>query len=309
MKKAFLQLHLSIVCSSFTGIFGKLITLSAGLLVFWRIMIACSCLWLWLYLRKQIEKTTRRDKIGMLLVGVLLAIHWTFFYASIKTGNVSVTIVSFSTIGFFTALVEPLMTKRRIDPREIFFSCISLAGVMCIFGFNTSMRLCIVLSLLAAFTAAILAVYFKKYRARYRSTTVLSWQLLGALGFCFAAMPLYFQVMPPEPFWPGWPNTLWLPIFAIFSTLFMYILQISSLEKISAFTVNLTYNLEPVYTIILAFIIFDEHKNVSWPFYVGITLIGLAVLLTTLSTIHQRRRADKAMALKEKRRLGEGAPC
>ena len=118
---------------------------------------------------------------------------------------------------------------------------------------------------MGAAAAALLAVYFKRYRAKYSSVTVMSWQLLGGFSSYRVAIPVYVSLMPPEPFIPTWPDTLYLPIFAIFCTLFMYILQIQSLEHISAFTVNLSYNLEPIYSIILAMIIRRAHMTSVLP--------------------------------------------
>ena len=112
VKKAFLQLHISILLAGWTGVFGKLMMLSPGLIVFWRIVIAGGCLWLWAWLTKRLEKVTPRDRIAIMGVGALLAVQWTLFYASIKASNVSIGVVAFSSIGFFTALIEPLMNKR-----------------------------------------------------------------------------------------------------------------------------------------------------------------------------------------------------
>lgn len=239
MKKAFLQLHISILLAGWTGVFGKLMMLSPGLIVFWRIVIAGGCLWLWAWLTKRLEKVTPRDRIAIMGVGALLAVQWTLFYASIKASNVSIGVVAFSSIGFF-----------------------------------------------------------KRYRAKYSSVTVMSWQLLGGFAFSCVAIPIYVSLMPPEPFIPTWPDTLYLPIFAIFCTLFMYILQIQSLEHISAFTVNLSYNLEPIYSIILAMVIFGEARDLGPSFYAGIGLIALSVALQTSSVVRGRKRQKRIEARK-----------
>ncbi len=294
MKNAFIQLHVSILLAGWTGIFGKLLTLSPGLIVFWRIVIAGSCLWLWLWFRKKLEHVTTRDKLGILAVGALLATQWTLFYASIRYSNVSIGVVAFSSIGFFTAILEPLMTGRRISIREVLFSLVTILGISLIFHFDAQYRLGIVLGLVGAAGAAILAVFFKKYRAKYSSETVMSWQLLG--GFCYAlvALPIYVSLMPAEPFFPVWPDTIYLLIFAIPCTLFMYLLQIQSLQHISAFTVNLSYNLEPIYSIILAMIIFDESKDLGLSFVGGVGLIALSVALQTYAVMHDNKKSKKA---------------
>ena len=129
MKKAFLQLHISILLAGWTGVFGKLMMLSPGLIVFWRIVIAGGCLWLWAWLTKRLEKVTPRDRIAIMGVGALLAVQWTLFYASIKASNVSIGVVAFSSIGFFTALIEPLMNRARISLREMLFSLVTIFGI------------------------------------------------------------------------------------------------------------------------------------------------------------------------------------
>ena len=128
MKKAFLQLHLSVILAGWTGIFGKLISLSPGLIVFWRIVIAGALLWTWTRLTGKLEAVTKRDRIGIMGVGALLMIQWTLFYAAIKASNVSIGVVTFSSIGFFTALLEPLMTGSRVKLKEIAFSLLTIIG-------------------------------------------------------------------------------------------------------------------------------------------------------------------------------------
>ena len=263
MKKAFLQLHISILLAGWTGVFGKLMMLSPGLIVFWRIVIAGGCLWLWAWLTKRLEKVTPRDRIAIMGVGALLAVQWTLFYASIKASNVSIGVVAFSSIGFFTALIEPLMNRARISLREMLFSLVTIFGISLIFHFDAQYRLGIALGLMGAAAAALLAVYFKRYRAKYSSVTVMSWQLLGGFAFSCVAIPIYVSLM-----------------------------------HISAFTVNLSYNLEPIYSIILAMVIFGEARDLGPSFYAGIGLIALSVALQTSSVVRGRKRQKRIEARK-----------
>lgn len=295
MKKAFIELHLSVLLAGWTGIFGKLISMSPGMIVLWRIMIAGALLWGWLALRRAVEFVRPRDRVGIMLVGALLMIQWTLFYAAIKASNVSITIVTFSSMGFFTAILEPILTRTRMSLREIGYSILTVFGISLIFHFDTEYRTGILLSLTSAACAAALAVFFRMYKAKYRATTVMSWQLLGGLACALLMLPAYRHLMPPEPFLP--PSLFdfgCLCIFASFCTIGMYVLQISSLERISAFTVNLTYNLEPVYSIILAMILFDEARDLGPTFYVGLGFIALSVGLQTWSVVRIQRRAARA---------------
>ena len=150
MKKAFLQLHLSVLLAGWTGIFGKLITMSPGFIVLWRIIIAGTLLWGWLALRRTIEYVRPKDRLGIMAVGALLMIQWTLFYAAIKASNVSITIVTFSSMGFFTAILEPLITRTRMSIKEIGFSILTVFGISLIFHFDTQYRTGIMLSLTSA---------------------------------------------------------------------------------------------------------------------------------------------------------------
>lgn len=290
VTKAFLQLHVSILLAGWTGVFGKLISLSPGLIVFWRIVIAGGLLWLWAFITKKLEPVRRLDKLGIMGVGALLMIQWTLFYASIKASNVSIGVVSFSSIGFFTAILEPLIHRRRPSVKEIGISLLTIFGIYLIFHFDTQYRLGIIFGLLSALGAALLAIFFKIYRAKYSTNTCMAWQLLGGFIAISLLMPLYRHFMPAEPFVPAGIDIAYLLIFGTFCTLGMYILQIQSLERISAFTVNLSYNLEPVYSILLAMVIFGEARDLGLSFYAGVGLIILSVLLQTLSVMNLSRR-------------------
>ena len=161
----------------------------------------------------------------------------------------------------------------------------------------------IILGIISAAAAAALAVFFRKYKAKYRADTVMSWQLAGGFAACLILMPFYRHFGPAENFLPSGIDWLYLSIFASFCTLGMYLLQIQALEKISAFTVNLTYNLEPVYSIILAMIIFQEGRDLGPSFYFGLFCIGLSVLLQTMSVV----RLQKKVARLESDRTATGA--
>lgn len=290
VTKAFIQLHLSILLAGWTGVFGKLISLSPGLIVFWRIVIAGGLIWLWAAATKKLDAVKKLDRIGIMGVGALLMLQWTLFYASIKASNVSIGVVAFSSIGFFTAILEPLFHRRRPSLKELGISLLTILGIYLIFHFDTQYRLGIVFGLLSAFGAALLAIFFKHYRAKFSTNTCMAWQLAGGFVAIVLLMPVYRHFMPPEPFFPEGLDILYLLIFATFCTLGMYILQIQSLERISAFTVNLSYNLEPVYSILLAMVIFHEARDLGLSFYAGVGLIILSVMLQTLSVTKLSRR-------------------
>lgn len=290
MRKAFFELHLAILIAGWTGIFGKLIDMSAGLLVFWRVALAAALLWAIALVKKNLERTSAKTALGMCGAGVLLMLSWAAFYAAIKTSNVSVGVVAFSSVGFFTAIIEPLMTHRRINVRELAFSLVTIAGIALVFHFDTRYRLGIIFGLLSGLSAAILTIFFRNFRTRYATMTVLTWQLTGAFISALALLPLYHCLMPPEPLLPSMKNALLLVVFASIFTIGMYFLQVQALEKISAFTVNLSYNLEPVYSIVIAMILFGEARELNWSFWAGLALIALSVGLQTASVLKLQKK-------------------
>ena len=175
--------------------------------------------------------------------------------------------------------------------RELAFSLVTIAGIALVFHFDTRYRLGIIFGLLSGLSAAILAVFFKSFRTRYATMTVLTWQLTGAFVSALVLLPLYAHLMPPEPLIPTLKNALYLVVFSSIFTIGMYFLQIQALEKISAFTVNLSFNLEPVYSIVIAMILFGEARELNWSFWAGLALIALSVGLQTTSVLQLQKKA------------------
>ena len=136
LRNPYVKLHLSIILSCFTSIFGRIITLNEGLLVFYRLLMSVIILLPVLELIKKPPKTDLKNFFKIMLVGIFLGIHWLFFYGSIKYANVSIGIVCFSLVSFFTALIDPLLEKHRVYKHEILFSLITILGILLIFHLN-----------------------------------------------------------------------------------------------------------------------------------------------------------------------------
>lgn len=282
-RKGFIQLHLSVLLAGFTGLFGKLITLNEVDIVWYRMLFTTSILLVFTGL----PKVTLRKFIQLSGCGALLGLHWMLFYGSIKASNVSIGVICFSLVGFFTAICEPLILKRRFSWMELLLSCITVAGVMCIFSFDTRYRYGIMIGIVSSLVCALYVIYNKKASVGVRSRDVLMSQMSGGLIVVSSIIPLYLTVFPSNQqvvVIPEGSNLWFMLCHALFCTVGMYLLQIQALKRLSAFTVNLSYNLEPCYTIILAFLIFGEGREVNFSFYLGITLIVLSVLLQTLRT-------------------------
>jgi|SRR6185312_5919031 drug/metabolite transporter (DMT)-like permease len=282
MKKAFIQLHIAVLLAGLTGILGKLISLNAGLLVWYRLLLTAPSLWLLALIRRQSIRIDRRDLWRIFGIGSIAALHWVAFYASIKYSNVSVGLLCFSAVGFFTAFLEPLVLKHRIDVVELFLGLLVIAGIFLIFQVDPHYKTGIIIGLVSSLLGSLFPVLNKRILRRVPSETVTLYELSGGFLALTALMPLYLYLFPAPSLLPTWQDWLWLLILSWACTVLAFNLSMAALHKISAFTVNLSYNLEPVYGILLAFMLFREDKYMNHGFYVGMSLILLSIVLQTL---------------------------
>ena len=282
MKKAFFQLHIAVFLAGFTAILGKLITLNEGLLVWFRLFITVVSLGFILVLRKELKRINTKDALKIFGVGAIVALHWVTFYGSVKYANVSVALVCFSATGFFTAFFEPLILKRRISIVEVLLGLLGIAGIYIIFDFHPQYKTGIIFGIISAMGSALFPIFNKTLLLKFSPRILTLYELGGGLITLTLLVPLYLLQFPATYYFPTNTDWLWLLVLAWFCTVLSFDLQLNALKKISAFTANLTYNLEPVYGIILAFIIFKENENLSRAFYFGVALILLAVVLQML---------------------------
>ena len=283
-RKGFIQLHLSVLLAGFTGLFGRLITLNEVDIVWYR-MLFTTCI---LLVFTGLPRVGWRKFLQLCGCGGLLGLHWILFYGSIKASNVSIGVICFSLIGFFTALFEPLLSGRRLSWAELLLSLITVAGVLCIFSLDARYRYGIGIGVVSSAVCALYAICNKKASVGVRSRTVLMYQMAGGLVVVSLIAPLYLWLFPaggPVVVIPEGSNLWFMLCHALFCTVGMYLLQIQALKRLSAFTVNLTYNLEPCYTIALAFLIFGEGREINFSFYLGIALIVLSVVLQTAKAL------------------------
>ena len=282
-RKAFWQLHISVMLAGFTGLFGKLITLNEVDIVWYRMLFTSLILMVFTGL----PRVGWKKFLQIAGCGALLGLHWMLFYSSIKASNVSIGVVCFALVGFFTAIFEPIVFHRKVSWAELLLSLITVAGLLCIFSFDARYRYGIAIGVVSSAVCALYAIFNKKVSVGVRSRTMLMYQMSGGIVGVSLIIPLYLMVFPsqqPVVVIPEGSNLWWMLCHALFCTIGMYLLQIQALKQLSAFTVNLTYNLEPCYTILLAFLFFGEARELNLSFYVGISLVILSVLLQTRRT-------------------------
>lgn len=283
-------MHIAVFLAGFTAILGKLITLNEGLLVWFRLLITVSTLGIMLYYQKRIKAIPWGDMLKIFGVGVIVALHWVTFYGSVKYGNVSVALVCFSATGFFTAFFEPMILRRKLSVIEIGLGMMAIAGIYIIFDFHPQYKLGIIFGILSAMGSALFPIFNKRLLVVYEPKTLTLYELGGGLLALTVLVPLYLQKFPASYYVPTATDWLWLFVLAWLCTVLSFDLQLNALKKVSAFTANLTYNLEPVYGIILAFIFFKENENLHREFYLGVLLILLAVVLQMWRISRQYRR-------------------
>ena len=279
MKKALIQLHIAVFLAGFTAILGKLITLNEGLLVWYRLFITVITLLALQYFKKQLQRIALKDALHIFGVGALVAIHWVTFYGSVKYANVSVALVCFSATGFFTALLEPLITKKPLVLTEVGLGLLAIIGIYIIFDFHPQYKVGIIFGIISAFGSALFPIFNKGLVVRFAPETITLYELAGGLITLTILVPFYLLQFPAAYYLPTASDWGWLLVLAWLCTVLSFHLQLNALKKISAFTANLTYNLEPVYGIILAFIFFKENEQLNPWFYLGVSCILLAVIL------------------------------
>lgn len=289
MRKAFLQLHIAVVLAGFTGILGRLITLNEGLLVWYRLLFSTVTLWLLFFLMKRIERISFKECLPIFGVGFIAALHWVTFYGSIKYANVSVALVCFSSIGFFTAVIEPLILRTKLDYKELFLGLLVICGIYIIFHFDPQYKIGIIVGIISALLGCLFPILNRIFLRRHSTETVTLYELTGGFLSLSVLMPFYLSLFPAGHMLPSINDFLWLMVLSWFCTVLAFQLSMNALRRISAFTVNLTYNLEPVYGILLAFAVYQENKELGSSFYAGLAIIILAVALQTVNVYLNHR--------------------
>jgi drug/metabolite transporter (DMT)-like permease len=289
LKKAFLQLHLAVLLAGFTAILGKLIALNEGLLTSYRMFLSALILGLFLFLRKELQILSLKNTLQLFGVGAIISLHWVLFYGSIKYSNVSVSVTCLSTIGFFTSLFEPLIRRRRIDLIEVLLGLLVVAGIYLIFNFYPQYKTGIIFGIISAMLASIFPIINKKILLEFSPNTVTLYEMTGGFAALCFILPVYLHFFPANYFIPTVSDFWWLLILAGLCTVYAFNLSLQALKHISAFTTNLTYNFEPIYSIILAFIIFKENQFLGMGFYIGFALILLAITLQMVRVYQDKK--------------------
>ena len=283
-------LHIAVFLAGWTGIFGRLISLGGLPLVWYRMMTSVVVLAAVLALMRRLHKTALRAVMKICGCGILLALHWVAFFASIQASNVSIGVACVATSCFFTTLFDPLVNRKRLQWKNILLSFIAIAGILFIFSIDVRFRLGIALGLLCAALYSLFSILNINIanETKEDSATMLLYELIGGVLFLTLCIPAFRALYPAEPVVPVGSDLVSLLALGSVFTVIPFLFQLQALRKLTAFTVNMAYNLEPVYSIAIAAVLFGELQEVGFSFWVGIFLIVLSVVLQTYSVVRAK---------------------
>lgn len=275
-------MHLAVLLWGATGVLGRGIELNEALLVWYRLLIVSVSLFVYIKFTHGKLWVTKKQLIRLSIVGILLMMHWVCFYGGIKYSNVSVTLSLLSATSLFTALLEPLIERKKVNRSELLFSIIAMLGIGIIFySDENTYGVGMILALMAAFLGAFFNILNKEVVKELESSVVSFYEIFIGMLLLTVFLPFYVGYFEVEKLLPTTTDWVLLTILAILCTHITMILSLNALKHLSAFTVTLSINLEPVYGILLAFLIFRENNNLNAGFFIGTLVIMLSVLLHT----------------------------
>lgn len=302
MNKSLLQIHTAVFLWGFTGILGKIISLNAPMLVTYRMLLTSLILFFILLLQNKWVRYERKDFIAVVKVGGLFAIHWVLFFQSVKLANASIAMLCLATASVFIALLQPLIKKTTFQIREVAIGLIALVGVACIYFIQpdesighgmANFRLGVIYGVLAAILSAVFTIYNKPLSEKYPSQPTVFWEMFSGLVVLVISLPFVFPEAIKELQIPSWQDIIALFCLALFCTVIAQSLALKALKKLDAFTVTLSVNLEPIYGMIFAFVLYQENKQFNWGTYLGIFLILFSLALQITMSRRARKKALK----------------
>jgi drug/metabolite transporter (DMT)-like permease len=275
--KSYLHLHVIVFIWGFTAILGKLISLEALDLVWYRMLFASVIMTFVVLFNKEKIKVPFNVLIGFVVSGVIIAAHWLTFYQAIKVSNVSITLACLSTGAFFASILEPIFYKRKVIWYELLFGLIVVVGLGIIFNVETKYASGIYLAITSAFLSALFSVINGKYAKEYDPNVISLYELSS--GVFFLSIYLFFAgSFTPAFFSLSVNDLIWLFLLSSICTAYAFSASVKVMKFLSPFTVMLTINLEPIYGIILALLIFKDGEEMSPLFYVGALIILATVI-------------------------------
>ncbi|MEK6782745.1 MAG: DMT family transporter [Bacteroidota bacterium] len=278
--KDYLKLHFIVFLWGFTATLGKLVTIPSVEMVFYRSLLAAFGMAVLIVMTRGRFKIEANDLLKLLATGCIVAIHWLTFFASGRVSNPSISLVGFATCSFWAAILEPLAKRKNIQPLEIGLGLVVLLGLYIIYSFNFQYPMGLFLGIVSGLTAALFSIINSKMISKVAATTITFYEMTGATFCTLLFFPVYqhfwadnssLQLVPEPMDW------VYIIIMALACSVYAYTAAINLMKKLSVFYIQLTLNLEPLYGIILALLVFGEQEVMGMSFYIGTLIILSAV--------------------------------
>ena len=275
---SYLHLHLIVFIWGFTAILGALISLEALPLVWFRMLFASGFILMYVFIKHIPLKLPLKTILSFLFAGLIIALHWFTFFKAIKVSNVSVTLACLATGAFFTSILEPIFYRRKVIVYEVLFGLVVIAGLYLIFKVEGSYAYGISLALTSAFLSALFSVINGKFAQKYEPSVISFYEIFGGV-LCLTVFLLFTKSFTAAFFDLSTSDLLWLLLLSSVCTAYAFIASVGVMKYLSPYTVMLTINLEPIYGIVLALLIFNDKEKMSPQFYVGALIIVSTVIL------------------------------
>lgn len=277
----YLKLHFIVFLWGFSAILGMLVTIPALEMIFYRGILAAAGMGIVIGITKASFVVTRVQLIRLLLIGVIVTIHWLAFFGSARISNVSVSLVGFATNSLWAALLEPWFNRNRIKKFELILGLMVIAGLYVIFSFDFEYAGGLALGILAGFTSALFSVFNARMVQRVSPYAITFYEMISIVITLGALMGGYKLFNPDHQFQlaPTWQDWIYIALLAGVCSVYAYSVAVELMKKVSVFLIQLTLNLEPVYGIVMAVIIFGQREKMNVNFYIGTVIILCAVAL------------------------------
>lgn len=281
LPQDYLKLHFIVAILSFTAILGRLTEVSTLGVVFYRTLLATLGMLVLATFQKKNLKISFKHSLPLLGVGAIISLHWICFFGSARASTVAVSLVTFSTTSFFTSILEPYIRKTKVSWVEVFLGILVVGGMYFVFAFESKYLTGILVGIVGAILAAVFSIINAQFAQKYDAQIVTFYEMLGAFLSSWIYIPIiiYFSKGITYQLIPTHYDWLWLAILGLVCTVYPYNEMMKLLKKISAFTLNLSINMEPIYGIMMAYFIFGEKEKMTSGFYIGGALILLSVVL------------------------------
>ena len=273
-----IHLHFIVFIWGFTAILAALINIDAVELVWFRVLIASFTLLLYFKIKKINFKVSIEALLRFFLGGVIIALHWVTFFYAIKISTISITLITMSSSAIFVALLDPLLSKRKFKLYELILASVVIVGFIIIFKGEFVYAKGIISALVSSVLLAFFSIFNSKNIQKYKAVHIAFYELLSAFLFLSLVL-LYLNSFSLATFKLNWLNWIYLIILSTICTAYPFVAATNLLKKMTPFTMVLTNNLEPIYGIILAVIIFGDKEKMSLEFYIGAVIIFGSVLL------------------------------